>query len=119
MKKIKEFTVDCDIWLRGSQDSKLKNNKSHMCCLGFLGEACNVINFDHKDFHSYKSCYPKDLEKYEFEKYPKLPPGVTWKSFADINDKAGILTEQRIKLLKERFKKIGIKVKFINVPSAE
>lgn len=115
MKKLKEFTVDCDKWLRGdAYDSCLKNSMNEMCCLGFLGEACGVKNFGYGIAFGASYCYPNELK--EYKKYPKLPSGITWKSFAKINDDPKFTDKEIIKLLREKFKKAGIKIKFTNIP---
>lgn len=114
-KKVKTFTVDAKNWIRGEKfnndldGSCLLNSHGKMCCLGFFGEACGV---DRENLKLYVLPQRRAKEHKAF-------PSWIYERFAAVNDNGNISDEERVKQLRELFKKKGVTVRFKNLPKGE
>jgi hypothetical protein len=112
----KSFTVKRSKWLRGRDGdrSTLCNRNGKMCCLGFLAKASGCTDSDILDQAS-----PWDLllnKKIQLNGLAKIGYGNTTDSnhLMCINDSNGTKQEARERELKEAFKDLGIKLKFVD-----
>lgn len=110
---MKEFTIYKDKWVRGDRhhngvylgSSLLLNDKGNMCCLGFLGQACGVV-----DEAMRERCAPTYIHGY---------PVAEWSGFIKVNDNTTYTDRQRQDKLRRLFKNIGFKVSFKNTEKNE
>ena len=127
--KINRFYVERSKWARGNwfaetgRDAELLDKNGSMCCLGFLGRACNIpkerlqgqgapdiIDEDHIDK------WPPYLLRER--KCPAFPThqensGVT-NHIIKINDDNGISDKVREYKLRRKFKSLGVEIIFID-----
>ena len=123
LRKPKSFTIDRSKWVQGKYQangvllgfSELLNEKDNMCCLGFYSEACGVPRSE------LQGCFsPKELEDCHV---PYMVLNDCSSSFASdlmqLNDNSDcskykyVHKRDKEKLLKEKFKLIDVKVKFV------
>lgn len=109
----KTLTISRKKWLRGSGEGVLlqTGGERKMCCLGFLTRACGLKGLGGK-------MMPADLRV-------KIPGLVSYKistgcansglgnKLAEINDDTNLTEKEREKRIREGFKKLGVKVKFV------
>ncbi len=105
---VDKFTINRKSWLHG-QDSFAMLDKNKMCCLGFYAKACGLQDKEIKYALSPQSVKASWKTKL-------LVDGKNSSSCADIifvNDSAYFKDEQRERLLKKKFKTLGIILEFI------
>ena len=123
LKKPKEFTIDRSKWVQGGYEnngellgfSELLNDEGNMCCLGFYSKACGV----HEDglLGQYT---PAELQD---QQVPYMTVNGCSSPFASdlmkLNDNSNnyryneVHKRDKEKLIKEKFKLIDVKVKFV------
>lgn len=111
MKKVTEFTVERDHWLRGTDNGWLLNYKGDRCCVGFYAQACGL------DDEAIMGCGPlreaahdstDPVQKAIF----KLDDTKTMQTIYFTNDNSFLDDEERERKLTRLFKRLGIKVNF-------
>lgn len=123
IKKVKEFTVDCNKWLRGEMISSLLVSSGKMCCLGFYAKACGVEDSDLMNTATPARLYAKcniELEGLtSVMDEGHLRDNRLTQLAVSYNDDRHISDELRISSLTRVFNDLGIKVTFINIPGVE
>lgn len=107
----KEFTVDCNKWVRGGFSSTLSygsvcllNELDNMCCLGFDCLQTRGLKIDDiRNVSMPEACSPYLARDYDDDA-------------AVINDDSLITDRQRIRKLRNLLKKYGVRVRFKNIP---
>ena len=123
-KKLKEFTVSRKRWIRGEDaddgmnDSCLyRASDKKMCCLGFLARSSGakvenifgVMDPAESDCDSFS--WPEGILDTEYE--DEYRNSLITEKLMAANDDSTLTSREREKMLRELFKAIGIKVKFV------
>lgn len=126
--KPETFTVERANWLRGTDQSMLRNPEGQMCCLGFLGLACGYTpeellnrnlpdDFENRPTGESKDrlLWPRDLARVHEDQDEGGEYSIgteTCSRIAITNDSTFLSDASREQRLTEYFGSIGIKVVF-------
>ena len=124
-RDIEEVVINCETWCRAgiNGDSQLLNDQNAMCCLGFeclnrglkpsqirgLGNPCDVSD-------KFGEAIPDMVLETRVSAYQSFKNNDLVEQCIEINDDSAISDSQRMKKLKEIFKKRGLKIRFVNIP---
>lgn len=127
--RVKEFTIDRSKWLQGKYarhievtegysqkcDSYLRNETNQMkCCLGFYASACGVRGITGvTTLAGLQDPEKKKVDQRFFAKDSIWDDSVMASNLMGKNDDDNLSDEAREKYVKERFAKLGVKVKFV------
>lgn len=126
-----ELIIKRNKWVNGSNGSdilkpltkfgyiNLLNDQGKMCCLGFLARVCGLKPKDIKAIPGPEGLSDKAIKKIQGTPFSKLftKAGIQspiCNSLINANDNDKFKPETREKRIKERMKKIGVKVTFVD-----
>lgn len=115
-----KLVIDRKKWGRGELFGMLLNDAGKMCCLGFLGLACGLPENVIRDVAMPANVFGKSAKRNN-DKWAKMinrgggdDSTRLAKSLAVINDNTNTSDKQKERKITQKFKTIGVDVKFKN-----